>query len=55
MGIYEGILFYDVQKLFAKYREEIYSESIKDLYDEVSNRFMKFPPHLIDLDKLIWQ
>jgi hypothetical protein len=54
MRISEGILVYDVQRLLAKYREEISSEGMKDLYDEVSNRFVEFPQHLIDLDK-VWQ
>lgn len=55
MGISEGVLVFDVQRFLAKYKEEIYSEGYKDLYDEVSNKFVEFPQHLIDLDKLAWQ
>ena len=55
MGISEGILVFDVQRILAKYKEEVDSEGYKDFYDEVSNKFVEFPQHLMDLNKLTWQ
>ena len=55
MGISDAILVFDVQRLLAKYKEELYSDNTKGLFDEVSNRFVEFPQHIIDLDKLAWQ
>lgn len=47
----EGILVYDVQRLLAKYSEKIDSNDEKNLFDEVSDCFVEFPKHLIDLYK----
>lgn len=55
MGISDGILVFDVQRILAKYTEKINSNNEKSLFDEVSNQFVEFPQHLIDLDKLAWQ
>ena len=48
-----GMLVYDVQIILAKY-EEKYNMQLQgnDFFDTISNRFVKFPQHLIDLDKL---
>lgn len=55
INITDGILVYDTQKILAKYKEKTQLESMKNLYDEVSNKFVEFPQHLIDLDKSAWQ
>ena len=56
MKVSEGILVFDAQLLLARYTEKFNSEiDGNDLFDIVSNKFVEFPQHLIDLDKLAWQ
>ena len=56
MKISDGILVYDTQRLLARYIEKFNPEiDENDLFDIVSNKFLQYPQHLIDLDKLAWQ
>lgn len=55
MEISDGILVFDVQRVLARYKGESYLDGTKGLYDQISNRFVEFPQHLIDLNKLAWQ
>jgi hypothetical protein len=54
MKINKGILVYDVQKLLARY-EERFNPKLEqnDLFDLVSNKFLEFPQHIIDLESLV--
>lgn len=55
MRINEGMLVYDAQRLLAIYEEKLNPEiSEKGLFDIVSNKFVVFPNHLIDLHNLAW-
>lgn len=49
IDIKEGILVYDLQSLLAKYAEKTDSNNEMKLFDEVSNCFVDFPKHLVDL------
>jgi hypothetical protein len=56
VGIVDGVLILELYTVLAKY-EERFSEEIEenDLFDTVSNKFVEFPQHLMDLDRLLWQ
>ncbi len=56
LEISEGMLVYDGQRLLARYVEKFNPETQgNDFFDIVSNKFVEFPKHLIDLDRLAWQ
>jgi hypothetical protein len=48
-----GMLVYDVQRTLARYVEKLNPEwNENDLFDSVSNKFVKFPQHSVDLHNL---
>lgn len=55
IGVSEGILVRDLAVILASYEERLVLENIKNLFDNISNKFVEFPQHLTDLDKLAWQ
>jgi len=56
MKISKGMLVKNAETLLAKYEERFNPEiEGKGLFDEVSNKFVVFPEHLTDLDKMAWQ
>ena len=56
VGVIDGVLVIELYTVLAKY-EERFSETLEEngLFDTVSNKFVEFPQHLMDLDKLLWQ
>ena len=50
-----GMLVYDIQKLLARYEERFNPKSEEnELFDLVSNKFVIFPQHSVDLHNLAW-
>lgn len=52
LGIKKGMLVYDVQQLMALYEERIVENNFSYLFDTVSQEFIGFPEHIVDLYKI---
>jgi hypothetical protein len=55
LKISDGMLESNMGIILARYEERLISEEAKDLFDKISNKFVEYPQHLIDLDELAWQ
>jgi hypothetical protein len=52
LGIKKGMLVYDVQRLLGRYEERITEHNTSYLFDTVSQKFVNFPQHILDVNAL---